>query len=76
MPAKSTANALFPFSRPQPYPLFRGRGRSRQRTCSRRGARKDAVAAVRLLVDRDVVWEAAQEVELAFDPAEYLLVWD
>ena len=43
----------------------RGGGRS--------AAGQDAIAAVCLLVDADVMGEAAEEVEFGFDPAEDLV---
>jgi hypothetical protein len=38
-------------------------------------AGEDAIAAVCLLVDADIMGEAAEEVELGFDPAEDLVGW-
>lgn len=42
---------------------------------SRRGRGQDAIATVGLLVDADVVGQAAEEVEFGFDPAEDFFRW-
>jgi hypothetical protein len=44
------------------------RRRHRGRSC-----RQDSVAAVGLLIDADVVRQAAEEVEFGFDPAQDLV---
>jgi hypothetical protein len=41
----------------------------------RTAAGEDAIAAVCLLVDADIMGEAAEEVELGFDPAKDLVGW-
>jgi hypothetical protein len=50
-------------------------GRSGAGRRRRSAAGQNAIAAVGLLVDADVVGEAAEEVELDFDPAEDLVGW-
>jgi hypothetical protein len=52
------------------------RPRHRAQRDRRARTRQHAVSSVRLLVHADVVWQAAQQVELRLDPAQDLLVRD
>jgi hypothetical protein len=42
---------------------------------ARRRTRQDPIPPIRLLVNADIVREAAQQVELGFDPAKDLIGW-
>jgi len=42
---------------------------------TRRTGRQHTISAVGLLIDRHVVWQSPQQVQLAFNPPENLFGW-